>query len=155
MFCPFRRQHIQQHPNILCRPSITKHIQRILLTRLDKVSLPHKPRKEGWVGTSKRIYIHPYRPPCTAFRNFFQKSSLWSSRQDDRLTFQYPRSQSNKSRVWALRRYRDRGSCARCGGRRGILSLSTRGIGNEISCFSCQSQWISTREGYVVREELF
>src|SRR5277367_5754123 len=57
MLCPFRRQHIQQNPNILRRPTKTKHIQHILLIRLNHVNPKLQKRMgEGAKYVEKDIY---------------------------------------------------------------------------------------------------
>ena len=88
-------------------------------------------------NTSKRTYIHPNLPLSTALRIFFQNPNLSDSGQDDKSTFQYPRSQSITSRDCDLQRKMDTGNTFwRSGGMRLISSLFTLGIGYEISGFS-------------------
>src|ERR1700676_3749345 len=104
-------------------PSETEYIQYILFIDLLLGTITGG-------DTSKRMYIHPKRPPSTTFRILFQNSSFSDSGHDDRSTRQYPRSQSLRSLVCDLQRKMDSGNnVERSFGIRGISSLSTFGIG--------------------------
>jgi hypothetical protein len=85
-------------------------------------------------GTSNTMEIPPNRPLRIGLHILSQNFVFSASGQVERLTFQYPRSQSSSSLDWDLQRNKDNGNnVARSGGTRGISWLLPSGIGYDIS----------------------